>query len=715
MPKKIDYVVVTPTGPKGDEFGDEPTEEESAQSRAARAPGAGRPSGPGRPGGGRAPGRGPGARPGGPGGRPGFGGAGARPGGFGGGGGRGGFGGSRGGFRGGPRTGGGNAPTRGFGARSGLGLGLERPTPKVAIPAYLTVKELGELMSVNPTKVIAEMIKHGVLATINQQIDYDTAAIAAIGLGYEVTEAIPEIEDDLGEVMSAEQEAADTTRQSHRPPVVTIMGHVDHGKTKLLDSIRSANVVATEAGGITQHIGAYQVELQGKKITFLDTPGHEAFTAMRARGAQVTDLVVLVVAADDGVMPQTLEALSHAKAAEVPIIVAINKMDREEANPDRVMTQLSEQGLVPTAWGGDTEFIKVSARAGTGIQDLLETILLVAEIQDYKASPYRRANGTIIEAEMDRNRGPIATVLIQNGTLNLRDYVVAGAVWGRVKAMQDDKGRRLRKAEPSTPAEILGLSGVPMAGDTLLVAPDETRAKEIADQRARQRRFEEAVQSIKSVNLDDLFAQIQAGRVKELRLILKADVQGSLEAITQTLQKLSSDEVKVVIVHRATGGISELDVQLAYTSNAIIIGFNVRPDPSAKRAADKNRVEVRFYDIIYKLSEDIEKAMKGLLEPTFHDVTDGYAEVRAVFRLPKNEQAAGLMVTEGKVSRNDQVRLLRSGTVMYDGTVSALKRFKDDVRDVAQGYECGISLDNFNDFEVGDTLEFYRKEQVAVK
>jgi translation initiation factor IF-2 len=585
----------------------------------------------------------------------------------------------------------------------------------VAIPPYLTVKELGELMAVNPTKVIAEMIKHGVMATINQQIDYDTAAIAAIGLGYEVTEAKLEVEEDLGDVMTAEMDAADTNKQVHRPPVVTIMGHVDHGKTKLLDSIRSANVIATEAGGITQHIGAYQVELQGRKITFLDTPGHEAFTAMRARGAQVTDIVVLVVAADDGVMPQTLEALSHAKAANVPIIVAINKMDKEDANPDRVMNQLSEQELVPVAWGGETEFIPVSARAGTGIQDLLETILLVADIQDYKASPYRRANGTIIEAEMDRNRGPIATVLIQNGTLNLRDYVVAGATWGRVKAMQDDKGRRLRKAEPSSPAEILGLSGVPMAGDTLLVAPDETTAREIADQRARMRRFEESVQSIKSVNLDDLFAQIQSGRIKELRLILKADVQGSLEAISQTLQKLTTDEVKVVLLHRATGGITESDVQLALTSNAIIIGFNVRPDPSAKRAADKNRVEIRFYDIIYKLSEDIEKAMKGMLDPTFHDVTDGYAEVRQVFRLPKNEQAAGLFVTEGKASRNDQVRLLRSGTVMYDGTVSALKRFKDDVRDVAQGYECGISLENFNDFEVGDTLEFYRKEQIAVK
>ena len=576
----------------------------------------------------------------------------------------------------------------------------------------MTVKELADELSVNPTNVIREMMKHNVLATINQQIDYDTAAIVAIGLGFEVSEAIPEVELDLGEAMVAEQEVSGSGRVATRPPVVTIMGHVDHGKTKLLDSIRKANVIATEAGGITQHIGAYQVELQGKKITFLDTPGHEAFTAMRARGAQVTDLVILVVAADDGVMPQTVEALSHAQAAEVPIIVAINKMDKEDANPDRVMTQLSERSLVPTQWGGDTEFIPLSARTGDGIQTLLETIILVAEIAEFKANPDRSATGTIVEAEMDRNRGPIATALIQNGTLNLRDYVVAGATWGRVRAMSDDKGRKLRKAEPSTPVEILGLTDVPRAGDTLIVTPDEQTAKQVAEQRARMRRFEESAQGIKSISLDDLFAQIQAGKVKELRIILKADVQGSLEAISQTLGKLSTDQVKVNVLHRATGGITESDVQLASASDAIIIGFNVRPDATAKRAADKNRIDIRFYDIIYKLSEDIEKAMVGMLDPTYHDVTDGYAEVRAVFRLPRNEQAAGIMVTEGRVTRNSQVRMLRGGAVIYDGTISALKRFKDDVREVTQGYECGISLTNFNDFQEGDTMEFYRKEQV---
>lgn len=580
------------------------------------------------------------------------------------------------------------------------------------MPPYLTVKELADLMSVNPTEIIREMMKHNVLATINQQIDYDTAAIVAIGLGYEVSEAKPEIEEDLGETLAAQQEAAEIGRMVTRAPVVTIMGHVDHGKTKLLDSIRSANVVATEAGGITQHIGAYQVEIQGKRITFLDTPGHEAFTAMRARGAQVTDIAILVVAADDGVMPQTLEALSHAKAANVPIVVAINKIDKEQANPDRVMTQLSEQGLVPTQWGGETEFIPVSARNGEGIQTLLETILLVAELAELKANPGRQAAGAVIEAEMDRNRGPIATVLIQNGTLNLRDYVVVGSTWGRVKAMNDDKGRKLRKAEPSTPVEILGLASVPQAGDTLLVAPDENTSKQIAEQRARQRRFQEGAEGIKTVNLDDLFAQIQAGRVKELRIVLKADVQGSLEAINQTLAKLPAEEVKVNVLHKGTGGITESDVALAYASGAIIIGFNVRPDVAAKRAADSSHVDIRFYDVIYELADDVQKAMKGMLDPKFQDVTEGYAEVRAVFRLPKNEQAAGLMVTEGKITRNSHVRLLRGGAVMYDGTIASLKRFKEDVREVAQGYECGIGLNNFNDFQEGDTLEAYRTEQV---
>jgi translation initiation factor IF-2 len=695
MPKKIDYVVISPRSGQ-DDGGSEPQEEDGgARGGGPRRGGGGaRGRGPARPGG-------VGTRPGGPGGRPHTGG----------------FGGRNGGGRG--RPGGANNGASGLGARGGRGFGgagrvglLERPTPKVELPPYLTVQELAEEMSIKPANVIRELMKHNVYATINQQIDYDTAAVVAIGLGYEVSEAKIVEEADLGEALTTHQAEISMARSITRAPVVTIMGHVDHGKTKLLDTIRKANVVATEAGGITQHIGAYQVEMQGKKITFLDTPGHEAFTAMRARGAQVTDIVILVVAADDGVMPQTLEALSHARAAEVPIVVAVNKIDKEDANPDRVMTQLTEQELVPAAWGGDTEFIPVSARTGEGIPALLETILTVAELAEYKATPDLPATGTIVEAEKDPNRGPIATALIQNGTLNLRDYLVAGATWGRVRAMSDDRGRKLRKAEPSMPVEILGLNDVPKAGDTLLVAPDEATARQIADQRARLRRLEESAQGIKSVSLDDLFAQIQAGKVKELRIILKADVQGSLEAITNTLGKLSTEVVKVNVLHRATGGITESDVGLAAASEAIIIGFNVRPDAAAKRAADKNQVDIRFYDIIYKLSEDIEKAMQGMLDPEFHDVTDGYAEVRAVFRLPKNEQAAGLMVTSGKITRNSQVRVLRNGAVVYDGTVSSLKRFKDDVREVAEGYECGISLRDFNNFEEGDELEFYRKEQI---
>ncbi|MDQ5825625.1 MAG: translation initiation factor IF-2 [Chloroflexota bacterium] len=710
MPKKIDYVIVAPAHSGQEDGADGAPAEEESTSRGPR-PRGGRGRGAGGPAGARPPGGGA-TRPGGPGGaRPSTGGY-RGPGGpnRGGPGARGGFGGR--GNNGAHGSGPARAAGRGFGGGARLGATLERPVRRAALPPYMTVKELADELNVKPVEVIKEMMKHGVMATINQQIDYDTGAVVAVGLGFEVSEAIPEIEEDLGEVMVAQQEATDQSRIMPRPPVVTIMGHVDHGKTKLLDSIRKANVIATEAGGITQHIGAYQVELQGRKITFLDTPGHEAFTAMRARGAQATDIVILVVAADDGVMPQTVEALSHAKAAGVPIIVAINKIDKEDANPDRAMTQLSEHGLVPTQWGGDTEFIPVSARTGEGIPNLLETILLVAEIAEFKANPERRATGVIIEAEMDRNRGPIATVLIQNGTLNLRDYIVAGSTWGRVRAMQDDKGRKLRKAEPSMPAEILGLISVPMAGDTIITAPDETTAKQIAEQRARQKRLEEGAQGIKAISLEDLFSQVQAGRVKELRIILKADVQGSLEAITQTLNKLTNEAVKVNVLHRATGGITESDVSLAYASGAVIVGFNVRPDAAAKRAAEKSNIDIRFYDIIYNLSEDIEKAMRGLLDPTFRDVTDGYAEVRAVFRLPRNEQAAGLIVTEGKITRNSQVRMLRNGAVIYDGTVSSLKRFKDDVREVAQGYECGIGLNNFHDFQEGDTLEFYRKEQV---
>ncbi len=576
----------------------------------------------------------------------------------------------------------------------------------------MSVKELAEAMGIGGAVVVGELMKNGVMATINQQIDYETAAVIAGDMGYTTEEAKPEL-DAAEAQLAAELPPEQDPEAVLRPPVVTIMGHVDHGKTKLLDAIRSTNVVATEAGGITQHIGAYQVEIQGKRITFLDTPGHEAFTAMRARGAQVTDLAVLVVAADDGVMPQTIEALNHAKAANVPVIVAINKIDKEDANPERVKTQLSEQGLVPVEWGGDTEYVPVSARQHTNIDKLLEVLLVVAELQNLKANPHRQALGAVIEAERDRSKGPIATVLVQNGTLNMRDYLVAGSVWGRVRAMQDDKGRRLRRAEPSTPVEIQGLTDVPGAGDIVQVVPDEKTAREVSEKRSRQQRLESLMQTTRPLTLEDMFSKANAGKVKELRLILKADVRGSLEAIRQALQTLSTDEVQIKILHEGTGGIGESDVGLAQASDAIIIGFNVRPDVAGKRASEAAQVDVRFYNVIYNLIDDIRAAMTGMLDPTFKDQTEGFATVREVFRLPHNEQAAGLIVTDGKILRSGTVRVLRNGTVVHEGTVKALKRFKDDVREVAAGYECGLTLESFNDFQVDDNLEFFHKERVS--
>jgi translation initiation factor IF-2 len=579
----------------------------------------------------------------------------------------------------------------------------------------MTVKDLADEIGVSPGEIIKELMKNGVMASINQQIDFDTAAIVAGEMGIEVHEVVPPKEEKEEFRLPTKEEITKDPEAVLRPPVVTIMGHVDHGKTKLLDAIRSTNVVAGEAGGITQRIGAYQAEVDGKKITFIDTPGHEAFTEMRARGAQVTDIVVLVVAADDGVKPQTIEALNHAKAAEVPIIVAINKIDREGANPDRVKTQLSEHGLVPEEWGGDTPFVNVSAKEKIGIEDLLEMILLVAELGELKANPNTDALGTIIEAKLDVNRGPVATVLVQSGTLAERQFVVVGSIYGRIRALMDDKGRRLRKAGPGTPAEILGLGDVPRAGDLLGVVQDEKLAHQIVDERRRQQVLE-SQQTTTAVSLDDLFSQIQAGKLKELRIILKGDVQGSIEAIRGSLEKLSteSDQVKVKILSASTGAITESDVLLAQADRqgAIIVGFNVRPDPAAKRAADAAKIDIRYYNIIYNLIDDVKAAMVGLLDPTTQEVTDGYAEVRQVFKLGKNDAFAGLFVTDGKVIRNDKARVLRSGTVVYDGDIASLKRFKDDVREVAAGYECGMGLPNFNDFQVGDTLEFYHTEQV---
>ena len=585
------------------------------------------------------------------------------------------------------------------------------PTGPIALASVLSVKELADALHVAPPDVQRELIKAGIMATINQQITYETAAQIAQALGHETVEEVPETDGKVQTAAEALREIGHDPDAVPRPPVVTIMGHVDHGKTKLLDAIRQTRVAEGEAGGITQHIGAYQVDVQGRKITFLDTPGHEAFTAMRARGAQVTDIAVLVVAADDGVMPQTLEAISHARAASVPIVVAVNKIDREGANPARVKQQLAEADVVAEEYGGDVPMVEVSARDKLGIDDLLDVLLLVADIKEVKANPHRPAVGTIIEAKVDKNRGPVATVLIQNGTLNLKDFVVAGSVSGRVRAMNDDKGRRVRRAEPAAPVEILGLLDAPQAGDILHVVADERAARGLADDRARQQRAATLVsQAATPTTLEKMFATQR----NELRLIVKADVQGSIGALEGALQKLGGEEerVSISVVHTGVGAISESDVMLAAASGAIIVGFNVRPDPAARRAAETQGIDIRYYNIIYTLIDEIRAAMQGKLEPEYQDVTSGYAEVRQVFRLPNREVAAGLRVIDGRVLRTDQVRVLRNGTVVHDGKLGSLKRFKDDVREVAAGYECGITIDGFTDLQEGDQIEFYHREQV---
>jgi translation initiation factor IF-2 len=498
--------------------------------------------------------------------------------------------------------------------------------------------------------------------------------------------------------------------------VITVMGHVDHGKTKLLDRIRNANVVAGEAGGITQHIGAYQTEKDGRPITFIDTPGHEAFTAMRARGAEATDIVVLVVAADDGVMPQTIEALNHAKAAGVPIVVAINKIDRENADPNRVMQQLSEQGLVPEEWGGDTIMVPVSALQGDGIDDLLENLLVVAELEDLRAPVEGRARGVVLESNLDIGRGPVATVLVQRGTLKVGDPVVAGASWGRVRALIDDRGNQVREAGPSTPVQVLGLSEVAQAGDSFVTAPDEKTASRVAETREHWQRLatlgREAHAMSGGAKLEDIFKQIQAGETATLNLILKADVVGSLEALTEALRKLERDDVKLSFVHRGVGGITQYDVQLASASNATIIGFNVRPDRKAREMAEVENVEIRTYEIIYQVLEDIENAMLGLLAPEYEEVVTGEAEVREVFRVPRVGAVAGCYVTNGVITRGSKVRFLREGTVIWKGTISSLRRFKDDVREVAAGFECGVGLSDFQDLKQGDIIETYEEREI---
>jgi translation initiation factor IF-2 len=576
----------------------------------------------------------------------------------------------------------------------------------------MTVGELAEAIGVSAVELIKALIRRGVMANINQQIDFETAAKVAADFGIELVERTPEVvhqEKSLAEIVRA---SAQEPGAVPRPPVVTIMGHVDHGKTKLLDAIRHTNVAEGEAGGITQHIGAYQVEVQGRKITFLDTPGHEAFTAMRARGAQVTDIAVLVVAADDGVMPQTREAVAHARAANVPIIVAINKIDLPTANPARVKQQLAENGVIVEEYGGDVPVIEVSAKQRLGIEDLLEMILLVADMHELKANPNQPAIGVIIEAKVDQRRGPVATVLVQTGTLKLNDVVVAGATWGRIRAMFDDRGRKVRRAEPSMPVEILGLENVPEAGDYLQVVEDERTAKEIATQRALKRRAEAAEARV--VKLDEFHKGLEIGQTRELRLILKADVQGSLEAIQNALAKLNDEleGVGITVVHAATGAISESDVMLAATTGAIVLGFNVRPDVAARRAAEATGVDIRYYNVIYHLLEEVRAGVTGLLAPETREVIDGVAEVREIFRLPNRAVAAGLYVLNGKALRNARVRVIRDGKVIHDGTVASLRRFKEDVREVAAGYECGLTIENFNDLRVGDQIEFYHIERV---
>ena len=584
------------------------------------------------------------------------------------------------------------------------------PNTAVALPPALTVKELADLLDVTPVEVIKRLMTNGVMASMNQSIDYDTAAIVAVEFGFDPEEMASAEVSTLSEVVEDVEEPDDPASLVARPPVVTILGHVDHGKTSLLDAIRTTKVAAGEAGGITQHIGAYQVELDGKMITFIDTPGHAAFTAMRARGAQVTDIAVLVVAADDGVMPQTIEAINHAKAAGVPIIVAINKSDLPGANPDRVKQQLTEHGLVVEDYGGDVVAVPVSALKKTGIDDLLESINLVAEISELKANPNRPGVAVVIEAELDPSRGPIATVLVKNGTLRQGDALVAGETSGKVKAMFNDRGERIKEAGPASPAVIMGLENVPEAGERIRVVADEREARLIVETRRRSREADEQTDHA-HVNLDTLFNEISAGKLKELILILKADVRGSAEAVKGALERLGTSEVKVKVIHAATGPVSDSDVMLAEASNGIIIAFNIKTDPSARKRADATGVEIRPYTIIYQAIEDIEKALAGMYEPTFEQVIDGHAEVRQIFKSSRLGGIAGSFVLDGTLKRGSTVRILRKGTEIGKGRCEGLKRFADDAREVAAGYECGIVIGGFDKFVEGDVVEFFHEER----
>ena len=579
----------------------------------------------------------------------------------------------------------------------------------VEIGETITVKELAEKLGKPTADVIKTLIFTGVMAAINQEIDFATAEKVC-----EKYECLVVKKEEKEELEVVEEEEVVEENLVKRPPIVTVMGHVDHGKTSLLDAIRKANVTAHEAGGITQHIGAYTVNLNGEKLTFLDTPGHEAFTAMRARGAQVTDVVILVVAADDGIMPQTKEAISHCKAAEVPMIVAINKIDRPGANIDRVKQELTEYELVAEDWGGDTICVPVSAKTGENLEQLLEMVLLTSEMGELKADPKRKAKGTVIEAKLDKGRGAVATLLIQNGTLHVGDSILVGSTYGRIRAMFDDKGKSIKAAGPSIPVEILGLSEVPSAGDRFTVVKDEKTARNMAETR-KQKIKDESFHSANRVSLEDLYNQIQEGTVKELGIIVKADVQGSVQAIKQSLEKLSTEDVKVRVIHGGVGAITETDVTLATASNALLIGFNVRPDSNATVIADKEGVEIKTYRIIYDAIEDVKSAMIGMLDPEYKEVVNGKAEVRMVYKISNIGTIAGCYVTDGKIIRNSEVRVIRDGIVIFESTLASLKRFKDDAKEVAKGYECGLSIEKFNDLKEGDIIESFTMEAIKRK
>ncbi len=577
----------------------------------------------------------------------------------------------------------------------------------IEIPVAITIHDLADLMGLNPIEVIKEFMRNGFMYTINEVVEHETAALIAESLGFDVLPLVEPDQPSGSMVVSTDDEDPDLLES--RPPVVTILGHVDHGKTTLLDSLRNSDVVSGEAGGITQHIGAYQIDFDGSAISFLDTPGHEAFTAMRARGAQVTDIAILVIAADDGIMPQTIEAIDHVKAAGVPIVVAINKIDIPNADQERVKRQLAEQDLLIEEWGGDVIAVPISALRGDGIPDLLENVMVVAEIGELKANPQRPARGVVVEARIDKQRGSIATVLVQAGTLSVGDNIVLGEVRGRVKAMFTDRGRRIKHAGPSQPVEILGVSGLPQAGEVFEAAPDEKTARQIVEDRQRQREL----QSASGPTLEDVYTRIESGEVKALNLIVKTDVQGTVDAVKNALERLNTEQTKVTLVHAASGSITESDILLAVASKAIVIAFNSRIEPGARTLASQEGVDIRFYSIIYNLVDDVERALTGLLDPVYRDVLEGRATVRAIFSLGRRAKAAGFYVNDGKIARDSTIHLLRAGQVLYEGPIVSLKHFRDDVREVANGLEGGITLEGFHDYEEDDVLEAYRTEQVS--